>query len=115
MKELSMTDNKRHVSASTEAVQSLEQPCDDAFRTQPEASLKTRLVSPAVWLKYSRAVWAWLLIGKGVQYPFYWRHMGSVSYLLSLWCPMSSGGLLSFQSMSYTAPSRPYPLGNSLH
>jgi len=100
----------------TGAVQSLEWSCDDVFCTQPEAHLKTRLVSPAVWLKYSGALGDWLLIGKGVQHPLYWKHLGSVSYLLfSCGHPKSSEGLLlSFQSMSYTAPSRPYPQGKSL-
>lgn len=93
----------------TGAVQTQEWSCDDAFCTQPEAHWKIRLVSPVVWLKYSGTVWDWLLITKGVQYPFYWRLVLSLTFFL---CghPKSSEGLLcSFQPMSYTAPCGPYP------
>lgn len=83
-------------------VGSLEGFCDGTFCTWPEAHLKTRLVSPAVGLKYSGAVWDQLLTAKGVQYPF-WRHLSSVSYLLSL------------QASQELCMSSPFLLVNELH
>lgn len=59
----------------TGAVQSLEGFCDGTFCTWSEAHLKTRLMSSAVGLKYSGALWDRLLTAQGVQYPS-WRHLG---------------------------------------